>query len=130
MTPHIKACGSPQLLTKMSGCGTRPNKLLKTWLVAELRQSSPSSHFLCALRLAVRGFESQSQNHVEIHCRSLYPTSSFRREWRSHEPRNPVSFCSILKLIYMRAKINALEAALVLPSRAGVLICVFRSVIF
>jgi hypothetical protein len=55
--PHIKAYGFPQLLAKMSGCGTRPNKPLKTWLVAELKQSSPSSHFFCALRLAVRGLE-------------------------------------------------------------------------
>jgi hypothetical protein len=41
----------------MSGCGTRPNKPFKTWLVAELKQSSPSSHFFCALRLAVKGFK-------------------------------------------------------------------------
>ena len=45
----------------MGGCGTRPNKPHKTWLVAELRQSSPSSHFVSALRLAARGFESQTR---------------------------------------------------------------------
>jgi hypothetical protein len=63
----------------MSGCGTRPNKPLKTWLVAELKQSSPSSHFFCALRLAVRGFK--------------------------------------VKTMRMRAKIDTLEAAWILPRR-------------
>ena len=52
--PHIKNCGFPQLLNKMGGCGLALTSH-KTGLVAELKQFSPSSHYVCALRLADRG---------------------------------------------------------------------------
>ena len=51
--PHIKDCGFPQLLNKMGGCGLALTSH-KTGLVAELRQSSPSPNFICALRLSIR----------------------------------------------------------------------------
>jgi hypothetical protein len=47
--PATTAFGFPVLLDNLGGCGTRPSKLYKTQLAAELKQSSPKTPSLSAL---------------------------------------------------------------------------------
>jgi hypothetical protein len=53
--PTITAFGFPVLLDNLGGCGTRPSKLYKTQLAAELKQSSPKTPSLSALLGVIEG---------------------------------------------------------------------------